>query len=167
MPRVLYTVVIRYVDGYTVSTSDVIEAGGWKLNHSFLLDVSASKTPREIVDILEVCHHLSHYLPSFTNTASQPFTEVTPQMSQSKIPTIPFILPLYHKMEQHLITVSASWDMSFKIQRAAKHGLEKLRKYTIPAKLHHSYIIRTSKCTIDPNVNHNKCTCFSSTPMSV
>ncbi|KAF8632686.1 hypothetical protein AX15_001739 [Amanita polypyramis BW_CC] len=92
---------------------------------TLLLTEDDWKTLREIADILE------------------PFTKVTLQMSQSKIPTIPFILPLYHKMEQHLVTVSASWDMSFKIQHAAKHGLEKLRKYTIPAKLHHSYIIRT------------------------
>ena len=99
----------------------------------------------------------THYLLSFqTDTeASQPFTEVTLQMSQSKIPTIPFVLPLYHKMEQHLIATSASWDKSFKIQHAAEKGLEKLRKYSIPAKLHHSYIIGTSKslpCCIDPTI---------------
>jgi hypothetical protein len=56
-------------------------------------------------------------------------------------------------MEQHLIAVSASQDKSFKIQHAAKEGLEKLRKYSVPVKLHHSYIIGTSElppCCIDP-----------------
>lgn len=64
-------------------------------------------------------------------------------MSQSKIPTIPFVLPLYHKMEHHLIAISTSHDRSYKIRHAAEMGFAKLRKYSIPAKLHHSYIIGT------------------------
>ena len=75
----------------------------------------------------------------------QPFTEVTLQMSHSKVPTIPFVLPLYQKMEKHLEAVSISWEHSFKIQRAARQGLTKLSKYFTPAKLQHSYIIGTGK----------------------
>ena len=82
-------------------------------------------------------------LQSLANLSSQAFTEVTLQMSQSKVPTISFVLPLYHKMEQHLMTVATS-AVSYKIQHAAETGLAKLRKYSIPAKLHHSYIVGTS-----------------------
>ena len=48
-------------------------------------------------------------------------------------------------MEKHLEAVSVSWTHSFKIQRAAEQGLAKLRKYSIPAKLHHSYIVGTGR----------------------
>ena len=63
-------------------------------------------------------------------------------MSQNKVPTIPFVLPLYHKMEQHLEAISR--DVTFKLQYAVDKGLEKLRKYFVPAKVHHSYILGTS-----------------------
>jgi hypothetical protein len=71
-------------------------------------------------------------------------------MSQSKVPTIPFVLPLYHKMEQHLVAIATSWDRSCKVQEAAEQGLAKLRKYSIPAKAHHSYVIGTSESIISP-----------------
>ena len=48
-------------------------------------------------------------------------------------------------MEQHLLEVAKSSASSFKIRCAAERGLAKLRKYSIPAKLHHSYIVGTSK----------------------
>ena len=66
-------------------------------------------------------------------------------MSHSKVPTIPFVLPLYHKMEKHLKVVSTSCEHSYKTQHAAEQGLAKLRKYAIPAKLRHSYIVGTGK----------------------
>ena len=67
-------------------------------------------------------------------------------MSQNKVPTIPFVLPLYHKMEQHLeaVSIDPGPGVTFKVQHAVDKGLEKLRKYSIPAKLHHSYILGTS-----------------------
>ncbi|KAI9457663.1 hypothetical protein F5148DRAFT_1287610 [Russula earlei] len=51
--------------------------------------------------------------------------------------------PLSKKMEKHLEAISISWKHSFKIQQAAEQGLAKLRKYPIPTKLHHSYILGT------------------------
>jgi len=48
-------------------------------------------------------------------------------------------------MEKHLKAVSSSWEHSLKIQDAAEQGLMKLRKYSTPAKLHHSYILGTGK----------------------
>ena len=48
-------------------------------------------------------------------------------------------------MEKHLEVVLTSWEHSYKIQNAAEQGLAKLRKYAIPAKLHHSYIVGTGK----------------------
>ena len=73
-------------------------------------------------------------------------------MSQNKVLTIPFVLPLYHKMEQHLKAISTDPGVTFKVQHAVNKGLEKLRKYSIPAKVHHSYILGTSTfpCLIDP-----------------
>ncbi|KAF8806989.1 hypothetical protein BYT27DRAFT_7100541 [Phlegmacium glaucopus] len=44
---------------------------------------------------------------------------------------------------EHLTTISTSWGKSFKIQHAADKGLEKLVKYSFPAKDHHSYIVGT------------------------
>ena len=38
----------------------------------------------------------------------QPFTEVTLQMSHNTVPTIPFVLPLYQKMEKHLEAVASA-----------------------------------------------------------
>jgi len=74
-------------------------------------------------------------------------------MSHNDVPTIPFVLPLYQKMEKHLEAVSISSGHSLKIQHAAEQGLEKLRKYSTPAKLHHYYILGTgmSRCFL----NHN------------
>jgi hypothetical protein len=66
-------------------------------------------------------------------------------MLHGKVPTIPFVLPLYHKMEKHLKEVSVSLSHSYAVQRAAEQGLSKLKKYSIPARLHHSYVIGTSK----------------------
>lgn len=51
-------------------------------------------------------------------------------------------------MEQHLEAVSVSWKHSLKIQHAAKQGLVKLQKYSIPAKQHHSYILATGKSIV-------------------
>ena len=97
---------------------------------------------------------------TFTNLhpLQQPFAEVTLevtlQMSHSKVPTIPFVLPLYQKMEHHLKAVSFSLEHSFKVQHAAEKGLEKLRKYSAPAKLHHTYILGTGKSSHPRNQRH-------------
>jgi hypothetical protein len=68
-------------------------------------------------------------------------------MSHGKTPTIPFVLPLYHKMEKHLEAVANSRS-SFTILNAVERGLEKLRKYSILAKKHHHNIIGTSRCFV-------------------
>ena len=39
--------------------------------------------------------------------------------------------------------VATSSALSFKIQHAAEKGLAKLRKYSVPAKLHHAYVVGT------------------------
>lgn len=64
-------------------------------------------------------------------------------MSNSKVPTISFVLPLYHKMEKHLEAVASFMESSFNIRNAAECGLEKLKKHSGPAKTHHSYVIGT------------------------
>ena len=48
-------------------------------------------------------------------------------------------------MEKHLEANTILLEHSFKIQHAVEQGLAKLRKYSIPAKLHHSYILGTGK----------------------
>jgi len=54
-------------------------------------------------------------------------------------------------MEQHLEAVLTNSGVMFMVQHAVNKGLDKLRKYSVPAKLHHSYIIGTSMflCLID------------------
>ncbi len=54
-------------------------------------------------------------------------------------------------MEKHLEAISNSLESSFTAINAAEHGLEKLRKYSIPAKKHHHYIIGTSRCLVITN----------------
>jgi len=46
-------------------------------------------------------------------------------------------------MEQHLEAVSTDPDVTFTVQHAVDKGLDKLKKYSDPAKLHHSYILGT------------------------
>jgi hypothetical protein len=59
-------------------------------------------------------------------------------------------------MEKHLkaITTANSWEHTFKIQHAAKQGLQKLEKYSTVAKFHHSYILGTgaSCCALSSEV---------------
>ena len=102
----------------------------------------------DIANILEV-RHVTPFI-AFPSLSFQPFTEVTLQMSHNKSPTIPFVLPLYQKMEKHLESVANSCEYSFRIQRVAERGLEKLHKYLEPAKLHHSYIIGTGMTFFTP-----------------
>jgi hypothetical protein len=113
---------------------------------ALLLNEDEWETLGKIADILEVVGLQLHH-NGFPNLQplQQPFTEVTLQMSHSNVPTIPFVLPLYQKMEKHLEAVLISLEHSLKIQYAAEQGLAKLRKYSAPAKLHHSYILGTSK----------------------
>lgn len=60
-------------------------------------------------------------------------------------------------MERHLEAVSMDPGVPFKVRCAVDKGLEKLRKYSIPAKAHHSYILGTSTflCLINLNININ------------
>ena len=73
-------------------------------------------------------------------------------MSQNKVLTIPFVLPLYHKMERHFEAISTDPSVTFKVQHAINEGLKKLRNYSVPAKVYHSYIVGTSTftCLIGP-----------------
>ncbi len=70
-------------------------------------------------------------------------------MSHSKSPTIPFVLPLYYKMQQHLQAVVDSPHYSFTLQSAAEKGLEKLEKYFSIAREHHAYILGTGVSFMD------------------
>lgn len=75
-------------------------------------------------------------------------------MSHSKVPTIPFVLPLYYNMQQHLQTVINSLNYSFTLQSAAEKGLEKLEKYFAIAKEHHAYIMGTGEAMFSSYVCH-------------
>jgi len=123
------------------------------------------KTLGEIADVLEVWLYNS-IKRTFIFPSLQPFLEVTLQMSHNKIPTIPFVLPVYHKMEKHLEAVSTSWEHSFKIQHASEQGLAKLRKYFIPAKLHHSIFWGLVSCFVILSIQNTNCShSYSFTPM--
>jgi hypothetical protein len=130
-------ILLQAIDDWVFKTP-----GLWAL----LLNEDEWKTLGEIADVLKVWVY-NFIIISFSNLQlpQQPFTKVTLQMSHSKVPMIPFVLPLYQKMEKHLEVVSISWEHSFKIQHAARQGLMKLSKYSTPANLHHLYILETGK----------------------
>ena len=115
-----YTIFICNIWYYLQAIDD------WVFNtpglHALLLTEDKWKTLREIADVLEVWLYNS-IKRTFIFPSLQPFLEVTLQMSHNKIPTIPFVLPVYHKMEKHLEAVLTSWENSFKIQNAAEQGL--------------------------------------------
>ena len=76
---------------------------------ALLLDEDEWKTLGEIAVVLEVWVY-NFITTTFSNLQlpQQQFTEVTLQMSHSKVPMIPFVLPLYQKMEKHLEAFSLS-----------------------------------------------------------
>ena len=73
--------------------------------HGLLFTEDEWKTLREIADVLEVWVYDS-IKKTFLYPPLQPFKEVTLQMSHNKIPTLPFVLPLYHKLKKNLEAVS-------------------------------------------------------------
>ena len=128
MPRVLYTVV-RYVDSYTVSTSDVIEAGRWKLNHSFLLDISASKTP-------EKCHCTSEII--LTPKTSYPMIKSASEMRVIVLRALMLILGLSKQwLNPDKLKVSAmkfkKWQLTYNWLAVASEPQRPQLKITIPA----------------------------------
>jgi len=64
-------------------------------------------------------------------------------MSQASQPTISFVLPMYEKMDRHLLRVSTSEKYSGLLSRAADAGREKLLKYKEIAVNNQFYTIAT------------------------
>ena len=65
-------------------------------------------------------------------------------MSCNTIPTIPFILPLYYRTQNHLTAIFEDPKTSFTLQTAVSAGLTKLKKYFAIAQEHHMYTITAS-----------------------
>ncbi|KAJ7721351.1 hypothetical protein DFH07DRAFT_760491 [Mycena maculata] len=59
----------------------------------------------------------------------QLFTQVTLQMSKSSTPTLPWVLPMYRKMAEHLTTTRDNENVLQSLRVAAGAGLEKLQMY--------------------------------------
>ncbi|KAF8997989.1 hypothetical protein BDQ17DRAFT_1248009 [Cyathus striatus] len=66
-------------------------------------------------------------------------------MSASRYPTIPFVLPLYEMMDEHLWSIERNTQLPFHFQIAASVTHEKLEKYRSQAVVNQYYIIGTSK----------------------
>jgi hypothetical protein len=64
-------------------------------------------------------------------------------MSRASIPTIPFVLPAYEKMDRHLVKVSKGATYSPALRRAALAGRSKLLKYKKLAENNQFYTIAT------------------------
>ncbi|KAE9399170.1 hypothetical protein BT96DRAFT_745905, partial [Gymnopus androsaceus JB14] len=70
------------------------------------------------------------------------FTEVTLQMSRTDTPTLPWVLPMYCRMEKHLTTVANS-DLPCSFHEAARAGLAKLDTYHKLAKGNQFCVVAT------------------------
>ncbi|KAJ7348431.1 hypothetical protein DFH08DRAFT_698294 [Mycena albidolilacea] len=71
------------------------------------------------------------------------FTNVTLQMSKSKTPTLPWVLPMYEQMLQHLTKASEDAGLPSALQLAAGAGLVKLKHYYNKAQNCQFYVIAT------------------------
>ncbi|KAF7360904.1 Dimer-Tnp-hAT domain-containing protein [Mycena sanguinolenta] len=58
-----------------------------------------------------------------------PFTKVTLQMSKSSTPTLPWVIPMYEKMLEHLREHVSNNDLSLSLREAVGAGLTKLEEY--------------------------------------
>ncbi|KAF8161992.1 ribonuclease H-like domain-containing protein, partial [Pholiota molesta] len=79
--------------------------------HEVTLSPSDWKFLIEIADFLEV------------------FTHATAQMSKASIPTIPFVLPLFNQLKDHINNTITNRSAHIRIRQGAKAALEKLEKY--------------------------------------
>jgi hypothetical protein len=66
-------------------------------------------------------------------------------MSHASQPSIPFVLPLYEKMDRHLLDATRNSALPYIIRSAAISGREKLLKYKGFAVTNQFYVIGTSK----------------------
>lgn len=66
-------------------------------------------------------------------------------MSSSSQPTLPFVLPFYQQLDQHLIRIAVNTIYGADIRGAAKVGHAKLLKYKEPAFKNQYYILATGK----------------------
>jgi hypothetical protein len=72
-------------------------------------------------------------------------------MSRASIPTIPFVLLAYEKMDRHLVKVSKGATYGPALQRAALAGWGKLLKYKTLAENNQFYTIATgSRLELQP-----------------
>ncbi|KAF8202641.1 hypothetical protein K438DRAFT_1716386, partial [Mycena galopus ATCC 62051] len=71
------------------------------------------------------------------------FTNVTLQMSKSKTPTLPWVLPMYEQMLQHLTKTSEDAGLPAALRLAAGAGLVKLKHYYNKAQNCQFYVIAT------------------------
>lgn len=80
----------------------------------------------------------------------QPFTKATFQLSQAKIPTLPFVLPTYDVLHTHLSLVADSRPSGYplKLRQGARLGLEKLLKYKKMAEENQYYTLATSMSSL-------------------
>ncbi|KAF4618026.1 hypothetical protein D9613_012868 [Agrocybe pediades] len=88
---------------------------------------------------------IADFLEFMSNVrAIQPFTTATAEMSVSKKPTLPFVLPLYEVLQAHLKkAVDDRLNLPLRIRQGAAAGLAKLTKYKAKAESNQYYRIGT------------------------
>ncbi|KAG2362383.1 hypothetical protein BDR07DRAFT_1284816, partial [Suillus spraguei] len=72
------------------------------------------------------------------------FTKVILYMSRSNTPTLPWAIPMYHRMETALQSAALDRGISQKLQQACAVGLRKLRHYFGMARHNHLNTLATS-----------------------
>ena len=80
----------------------------------------------------------------------QVFTHPTAQVSRSSIPTMPFALPLYEKMKDHITNATKHTTTHIRICQGAKSALGKLNKYKEKADGNQYYRLGTSMYSFNP-----------------
>jgi hypothetical protein len=75
-------------------------------------------------------------------------------MSRSSQPTIPFVLPLYEKMNAHILTAINNKNNHLKIRQGARSAQEKLLKYKGKAETNQFYTIATGTLSLTGVFHH-------------
>lgn len=127
--------IIQAIDAWTFETESLRGLGLSKLDWKLL---------EQLKDCLEVCLLALQRLSVLILIFLQLFTQATLQLSHENQATLPFALPLYLKLENHLrSTIGDRVNNHIKVRHGAQAGLAKLLKYRAYADENQYYKVAT------------------------
>ncbi|KAJ7019085.1 hypothetical protein C8F04DRAFT_976168, partial [Mycena alexandri] len=104
-----------YIDMYNLVKSELAAIDSWVLEREELRPLFLKNSEWELLEALD-------------NTL-KPFTRVTLQMSRSRTPTLPWVLPMYEYMRKHLRNSKDDTSLPTAIRDATEAASEKLEEY--------------------------------------